>query len=156
LLAPAGRIEDDLVAASAIDVSAGVDRVGEHLVDGGVARLDPSDLAALMHLQWEFESLRAEPQPYAPGRAGLGELGTDVSDRGADGCIRLETNLAPLLAPEKANRQPTPEFAARRLVANAAIEARAQNVQLCFAHGALQPQQQPVILITAVRSAQIA
>src|SRR5262249_35287138 len=39
----------------------------------------------------------------------------------------------------------TPEFAARRLVANAAIEARAQNVQLGFAHGALQPQQQPVI-----------
>src|SRR5215472_11523961 len=61
-LAPAGGIEDDLVAGSAIDVGAGVDRVGEHLVDGSVARLDPSDLAALMHLQWEFEPLRAEPQ----------------------------------------------------------------------------------------------
>src|SRR6516225_5125037 len=46
LLAPAGGIEDDLVAGSAIDVSAGVDGVGEHVVDGGVARLDPSDLAA--------------------------------------------------------------------------------------------------------------
>src|SRR2546421_6231911 len=50
LLALAGGIEDDLVAGSAIDVSAGVDGVGEHLVDGGVARLDPSDLAALMHI----------------------------------------------------------------------------------------------------------
>jgi hypothetical protein len=50
LLASASGIEDDLVAGSAIDVSAGVDGVGEHLVDGGVARLDPSDLAALMHL----------------------------------------------------------------------------------------------------------
>src|SRR5215467_2438291 len=143
-LAPAGGIEDDLVAGSAIDVSAGVDRVGEHLVDGSVC-LDPSDLAALMHLQWEFEPLRAEPQPYAPGRAGLGELGKDLADGGADGFIRVKTNLALVLAPDKANRQATPEFAARRLVANAAIEARAQNVQLGFAHGALQPQQESVI-----------
>ena len=81
----------------------------------------------------------------APGRAGLGELGKDLADGGADGFIRVKTNLALLLAPEEANRQATPEFAARRLVANAAIEARAQNVQLRFAHGALQPQQQPVI-----------
>src|SRR6201988_3685264 len=49
LLAPAGGIEDDLVAGSAIDVSAGVDGVSEHLVNSGIARLDPSDLAALMH-----------------------------------------------------------------------------------------------------------
>src|SRR5260370_4696750 len=93
-LAPAGGIEDDLVAGSAIDVSAGVDGVGEHLVDGGVARLDPSDLAALMHLQREFEPLPAEPQPHAPGRAGLGELGKDLADGGADGFIMAKTNLA--------------------------------------------------------------
>ena len=44
LLAPAGGIEDDLVAGSAIDVSAGVDGVGEHLVDnnssGSIVALD--------------------------------------------------------------------------------------------------------------------
>jgi hypothetical protein len=57
----------------------------------------------------------------------------------------VKTNFALLLAPDKADGQAAPEFAARRLVANAAIEARAQYVQLCFAHGALQPQQQPVI-----------
>jgi hypothetical protein len=56
LLAPAGGIEDDLVAGSSIDISAGIDGVGEHVVDGGVARLDPLDLAALMHLQREFDS----------------------------------------------------------------------------------------------------
>ena len=145
LLAPAGGLEDDLVAGSAIDVSAGVDGVGEHLVDGGVARLDPSDLAALMPLQRELEPLRAEPQPHAPGRAGLGELDKDLTDGGANGFIRVKTNLALLLAPDKADGQAAPEFAARRLVANAAIEARTQYVQLCFAHGALQAQQQPVI-----------
>src|SRR5437588_615697 len=145
LLAPAGGIEDDLVAGSAVDVNAGVDGVGKDRVNAGVSGPRPSELAALMHLQWEFEPLRAEPQPHAPGRAGLGELGKDLADGGADGFIRVKTNFALLLAPDKADGQAAPEFAARRLVANAAIEARAQYVQLCFAHGALQSQPQPVI-----------
>src|SRR5499427_9269572 len=130
----AGGIEDDLVTGSAIDVSAGVDGVGEHLVDGGIARLDPSDVAALMHPQREFQPLRAEPQPHAPGRAGVGEMGKDLANGGADGFVRVETNLAVRLAPDKTDGQTAPKFAARRLVANAAIEARAQDVQLCFAH----------------------
>src|SRR5262249_53495174 len=61
------------------------------------------------------------------------------------GFIRVKTNLALLLTPDKANGQAAPEFAARRLIANAAIKTGAQYVQLCFAHGALQPQQQSVI-----------
>src|ERR1700756_3880277 len=145
LFALAGGIQNDLVAGSAIDVSAGVDGVSEHLVDGGVARLDPSDLAALMHPQREFEPLRAEPQPHTPGGAGLREMGKDLANGGADGFVRVETNLAVRLAPDKTDGQTAPQFAARRLVANAAIEARAQDVQLCFAHSALQPQQQSVI-----------
>src|ERR1700760_1288264 len=109
----AGGIENDLVAGSAIDVSAGVDGVSEHLVDGSVARLDPSDLAALMHPQREFEPLRAEPQPHAPCRAGLGEMGKDLANGGADGFVRVETNLAVPLAPEKTDGQTAPKFAAR-------------------------------------------
>src|SRR6516164_278885 len=127
LFALAGGIEDDLVAGSAIDVSAGVGGVGEHPVDGGVARLDPSDLAALMHLQRDFEPLRAEPQPHAPGRAGLGEMGKDLADGGANGFVRVETNLAVLLTPDKADGQATPEFAARRLIANPPLR-RARNM----------------------------
>src|SRR5262249_43749531 len=115
----AGGIEDDLVTGSAVDVSAGVDGVGEHLVDGGVARLDPSDLAALMHLQREFEPLRAEPQPHAPGRAGLGEMGKDLADGGADGFIRVKTNFAVLLTPDKTNGQAAPQLAPRRLIPHA-------------------------------------
>src|SRR5499427_3708728 len=145
LLAPAGGIEDDLVSGSSIDVSAGIDGVGEHVVDGGVARLDPSDLAALMHLQREFEPLRAEPQPHAPGRASLGEMGKDLADGGADGFIRVKTNFAVFLTPDKTNGQAAPELAARGLIANAAIKTGAQYVQLGFAHCALQPQQESVI-----------
>src|SRR5438270_13563321 len=98
-----------------------------------------------MHPQREFEPLRAEPQPDAPSRAGLSELGRDLADGGADGFIRVKTNFALLLAPDKADGQAAPEFAARRLVANAAIEARARFVPLCCAHGAVQPQTHPVI-----------
>src|SRR2546430_15969615 len=50
LLAPAGGIEDDLVAGSALKVSAGGDGGGEDLGDGGVGRLQPPDLAALVHV----------------------------------------------------------------------------------------------------------
>ena len=88
------------------DVSAGVDGVGEHLVNGGVARLDPSDLAALMHPQREFEPLRAEPQPHPPGRAGLGEMDKDLANGGADGFIRMKTNLAVLLPQTKPTGRP--------------------------------------------------
>ena len=66
-------------------------------------------------------------------------MGKDLADGGADGFIRVKTNFAVLLTPDKANGQAAPEFAARRLVANAAIEAGAQYVQLCFARGAPQP-----------------
>ena len=72
LSAHASGIQDRFLAGFAIGVSAGIDGVGEHMVDGGVARLDPADAAALVQLQREFEPFRAESQPDAPGRTGLG------------------------------------------------------------------------------------
>ena len=41
LLAPAGGIEDDLAAGSSVGVGAGINRVGEHVVDGGVSSPRP-------------------------------------------------------------------------------------------------------------------
>ena len=48
-------------------------------------------------------------------------MGKDLADGGADRFVRVGTNLAVLLAPDKADRQAAPEFAACRLIANAAI-----------------------------------
>ena len=93
LFAAAGSIEHDLPAGSPVGVGAGINRVGEHVVDGGVSRLDPSDLAALVHLQREFEPLRAEPQPHPSGRAGFGEAGKDLADSGADGFVGVKADL---------------------------------------------------------------
>jgi hypothetical protein len=50
----------------------------------------------------------------------------------------VEADLAIGLAPDKADRQSSAQFTARRLVANAAVEAGPQHMQLGFAHGALR------------------
>ena len=48
-------------------------------------------------------------------------------------------------APDKADRQSSAQFAARRLVANAAVEAGSQDIQLGFAHGALEPEEEAIV-----------
>ena len=57
----------------------------------------------------------------------------------------MEPDLALLLSPDEADRQAAAQFAARGLVANAAVEPRAQDVQLGFAHGALEAEHQAVV-----------
>jgi hypothetical protein len=44
-------------------------------------------------------------------------------DGGDDGLVGVEADLAIGLAPDKADRQSSAQFTARRLVANAAVEA---------------------------------
>src|SRR5208282_1559575 len=57
----------------------------------------------------------------------------------------VETDLAIGFAPDKADRQSSAQFTARRLVANAAVEAGPQDMQLGFAHGALEPEQEAIV-----------
>ena len=65
LAAHAGGIECVLRARLAIDVGAGIDGVRENLVDGVIARVDPTNLGVGMHLQRQLQRLVAEPQPDA-------------------------------------------------------------------------------------------
>src|SRR6516165_1960652 len=95
LLARAGGIESDLMAALAIRVGARVDRIRQHMIDGDVAGVDPAHAAAI---------------------AGV--------DRAADGLIRMEAHVAILFAPDEAHGEAPAQFAARRLVADAAEQAR--------------------------------
>lgn len=69
----------------------------------------------------------------------------DIADDGDDGLVRVKAHLALHLAPHEADRQAAPELAARGLVADAAIEARAQHMQFRLTHRALEPEQQSVI-----------
>lgn len=94
-----------------------------------------------MHLQRECEPLRAAPEPDAAHRACLGETGEDVADGSDNGLVGVEAGLAIGFAPAKADRQSSAELTTCCLVANAAIEAGPQHMQLGFAHGALEPEQ---------------
>ena len=73
------------------------------------------------------------------------KLREDTADGGDDGLVGVEADLAIGLAPNKADRQSSAEFATRRLVANAAVEAGPQHMQFGLAHGALEPEQQAII-----------
>ena len=62
-----------------------------------------------------------------------------------DRLVGMEADLAVLLAPDEADRQAAAQFAAGGLVANAAVQARAQDMQLGLAHGALEAEQQTIV-----------
>src|SRR5271157_3349068 len=135
-LADTGITERRLVAGPPIGIGARVDRIAEHVVDGGVAGFHPADLAALMHPR-EAQALGTEPQPYPPGRTGLGETCEDSGDRGANRFVRMKADLAFSLAPNETDRQAAAKFTAGRLVANASVQPGAQEVEFSLTHGAL-------------------
>src|SRR5450432_786152 len=57
----------------------------------------------------------------------------------------MKEDLAILFSPNEAHWQAPAQFTASGFVANAAIEAGPNNMQLRFAHGALQPEQQAIV-----------
>src|ERR1700722_6724901 len=57
----------------------------------------------------------------------------------------MKQDFTILFSPNETDRQAAPQFAAGGFVANAAIEAGANDVQLGFAHGAFQAQQQTIV-----------
>ena len=83
---------------------------------------------------------RGGPSPVSAKRSKTARMA-----RG-DGLVGVEADLAVRSSPQtKPDRQATPQFAARGLVADAAVEAGAQDVQLGLAHRALQPQHQAIV-----------
>ena len=76
------------VMLSGIGRGAGIDGVAEDMVDCRVACLDPSNIAALAHLQRKGETLFAEPQPDPAYRPRLGESVKDIAD-GSHDCLYM-------------------------------------------------------------------
>jgi hypothetical protein len=126
------RVHETFLARLAIRVGAGVGGVGEHVVDGGVGGRHPADLRERTPSHGEAEALRAEPQPHATYRAELTEALEGGLDGTGDGFVWIEADLAVLLAPDESNRQAAAQLATRGLVANATLQARAQDVQFSF------------------------
>jgi len=82
-------------------------------------------------------------------RAGAGEQGEHVSDRLLHTGIRVKDHLAGRVV-DKPDRQRHLQFAATGLGPLPADEAGPDEVQLGLAHGAFEPQQQPVVEVGRV------
>ena len=130
---------------SAIHVDAGIERVGQNLMDLRIRGCYPPDLLKRVRMQREAQALRAEPQPYAPCRAHLGEALKDGADCRTHRLIGMQQHLAIPLAPHQADRQPAAQFAAGGLVADPTEQPRPKHVQFRFRHRAFQAQHQPVV-----------
>ena len=74
------------------------------MVNGRVARVDPADVVALVHLQRKRQTVRTEPKPDAAGRTGLGKFGEDAANGHHDSFVWVETDFAVGVAPNKADR----------------------------------------------------
>ena len=137
------------LAGLAEHVGARVGGVGEHVVHRVVGRLDPGDLARRAGRRsvaaGSFRPLLAQPQPHPAHRPAHGEPLEDRGDDAGDGLVGVPADLAVGLTPHQPDRQAAAQLAAGGLVADPAVEAGAQDVQLGLGHGALHAQQQPVV-----------
>ena len=95
--------------------------------------------------QGEGKALGAKPQPGLAGRSELGEAREDGADGPDDGLVRMEPDLALLVAPDEADGQAAAEGAALGLMANASVETFAPGVQFRLGHGAFETEDQAVV-----------
>jgi hypothetical protein len=88
-------------------------------------------------LQRERKAFRAEPEPDAASGAELGEALENRANRAGDCFVRMKQYFPILFSPNEAHRQTAAQLPARGLVANAAIQSGANDVQFGFTHCAL-------------------
>ena len=135
-------------AGLAVDVRAGVDGMGEHLVHRGVGRLHPDDVrvgVVDVALQRHLQTLLLQPQPHSTGGATKRELFEDCRQDATDGLVRVQQDLPAGFAPHQPDRQTAAQLPAGGLVADSAVKPGAQDVKLGLGHGALHSQQEPVV-----------
>ena len=132
----------------AVGVSASIHRIGQDVVECGVSRSDPADRARHAggrRLQRKGQTFGTEPEPDPARRAEFGEALEDRADGAGDGLIRMKQDFAILFSPNEAHRQAAAQFPASGLVADAAVQTGTNDVQLRFAHRALQSEQQSIV-----------
>ena len=99
-----------------------------------------------MHPQRQAKAVQSEPQPDTPRRTGL-------ANRVKTEAIVVRTpssgwkRTSPSASPQTKPTQATPKLPACRLIADAAVEPGAQDVEFRLAHRALEPQQQTIVVI---------
>ncbi|HKY39828.1 MAG TPA: reverse transcriptase domain-containing protein [Polyangiaceae bacterium] len=138
-------IDETLELGLAIDVSARIDGVGQHLVNLGVAGHDPADIVALVLPRGKQQPLGAKVQPDTSRRSHFCEAIKDSLDSASNSLIGSRKDLTIDLAEDQTDRQTSPQLAALGLVANATIESSAKHMQLGFGHCALQTEHESIV-----------
>ena len=136
-----------LLAGAAEHERAGIDRVGQQLVDRAIARADPSHPSLTDRPAREQLPVGDQLADDLPGGAGAAPDLEHALDRVPDLLVSAQDDPVVLVALEP-GRQMHHELAARGLVPQPASQPRADQVQLRLGHRALQPEQQPVVEIT--------
>src|SRR6266404_1164395 len=139
-----GFIDVAFTAAFTIRVSACIDRVAQDGVDGNIGGLDPKDLSILT-LMRKGQSFGLKPNPHLTSRAQLRKLLEDGADCTGDGLIGMKDHLPFAFTPDESYGQAATEFSSVGFIANGAVEAHAQDVQLGFGHSAFESEQKAVI-----------
>src|ERR1700752_4236446 len=99
------------------------------MINRGVAGVDPLDRGTIMGLHREGPALAAQPKPDPTHRTEFGKACKDGADCRGHRRIGVKADFAVLLAPDQADRQTPPQFAASSFVANAAGPARPEDVK---------------------------
>src|SRR6202045_3177345 len=83
--APPGRIERDLTPGFSVNISARVNRVCQHMINSGIARVDPPDRCTIMGLHRKGQALAAQPKPDPTHRTSSAKRAKIVARYGAAG-----------------------------------------------------------------------
>ena len=146
------------MARLAVGVGASIDGIAQHLVDGVIAGIDPADLrtrdASAVGKRSPSDRNHSQTRRAEPDSAKRAKIEAIAVWTASSGWSRTSPSA---LAPDQSDRQAAAEFSARRLVADAAVEASTKDMELRFAHRALQAEQEAIVeqrrVIHAVRVA---
>src|SRR3954466_15543827 len=147
----AAGLDGDATAGPPEGVCAGVNRVGQHVVEGVVDGQLPGDAAALAPIpdRRQRQALVAHPEVNLPNRLQLGKLGEDERDRLLHAAVRILLD-AVVVHLEVAHGDGEKELAAAGLLLQGFERALTEEGQLHLAHGALHAEQKPVVRMTRI------
>ena len=142
----AAGLDRDAASGAAEGIGAGIDRVGQQVVQGVVDRQLPDHLAAFRTVfgRRQRQALLAHPEMDLPDGLQLGELGEDERDRLLDATIGILLD-AIVRSLEVADRHGEEQLAAPRLLLQGFERALAEQRQLHLAHRALHAEQQAIV-----------
>ena len=119
LPARTAAIERDLTAALAIGIGARIHRICQHMIDGDIAGVDPTDAAAVVGLERKRQTLAAQPQPDAADRSELQRIVANTVriavQTASSGWNRTSPSSSPQTKPTGRPRRSSPRAALLRI-----------------------------------------